>query len=251
MRVLCQDEPYTERDFAETQVIVKIMVEYASMCVKSHALLGRVANASTPAEQAELKRISSKSPVAATLLPVRSVGVQGDGRTYSYAVALSTERYPPDWKDMHYLAKLIPRVCHNVNRVCYAFGGLIKEQVTDITPTFLTQQVISTLRQADDLATQVLVSSGYASRIAQMPVVMIPIHFDRDAAVRAASCQRSLVLRPFITSDFMTGIAALPGSDAMPQDVVDRMRKELMSVPGISRVLYDLTPKPPATTEWE
>lgn len=47
------------------------------MCVKSHALLGRVAGASTPAEQAELKRISSKSPVAATLLPVRSVGVQG------------------------------------------------------------------------------------------------------------------------------------------------------------------------------
>ncbi|KAH9634277.1 hypothetical protein HF086_011537 [Spodoptera exigua] len=238
VRVLCQDEPYAERDFAETQVIVKIIVEYASMCVKSHALLGRVANASTPAEQAELKRISSKSPVAATLLPVRSVGVQGDGRTYSYAVALSTERYPPDWNDMHYLAKLIPRVCHNVNRVCYAFGGLIKEQVTDITPTFLTQQVISTLRQADDLATQVLISSGYASRIAQMPVVMIPIHFDRDAAVRAPSCQRSLVLRPFITSDFMTG-------------VVDRMRKELLSVPGISRVLYDLTPKPPATTEWE
>ncbi|XP_049703918.2 GMP synthase [glutamine-hydrolyzing] isoform X1 [Helicoverpa armigera] len=251
VRVLCQDEPYAERDFAETQVIVKIMVEYASMCVKSHALLGRVANASTPAEQAELKRISSKSPVAATLLPLRSVGVQGDGRTYSYAVALSTERYPPDWKDMHYLAKLIPRVCHNVNRVCYAFGGIIKEQVTDITPTFLTQQVISTLRQADDLATQILVSSGCASRIAQMPVVMIPIHFDRDAAVRAASCQRSLVLRPFLTQDFMTGVAALPGSDAMPQDVVDRMRKELLGVPGISRVLYDLTPKPPATTEWE
>lgn len=42
--------------------------------------------------------------------------LSGDGRTYSYAVALSTERYPPDWKDMHYLAKLIPRVCHNVNR---------------------------------------------------------------------------------------------------------------------------------------
>lgn len=33
--------------------------------------------------------------------------------------------------------------------------------------------------------------------------------------------------------------------------VVDRMRRELLTVPGISRVLYDLTPKPPATTEWE
>ncbi|XP_063829356.1 GMP synthase [glutamine-hydrolyzing] [Ostrinia nubilalis] len=251
VRVLCQDEPYAERDFAETQVIVKIMVEYASMCVKSHALLGRVVNASTPLEQQELKRISSKSQVAATLLPLRTVGVQGDCRTYSYAVALSTERYPPDWADMHYLAKLIPRVCHNVNRVCYAFGGIIKEQVTDITPTFLSQQVVSTIRQADDIATQVLISSGYAGRIAQMPVVLIPIHFDRDAAVRAASCQRSLVLRPFLSADFMTGVAALPGSAAMPQDVVDRMRKELQSVPGISRVLYDLTPKPPATTEWE
>ncbi|CAH2218656.1 jg13612 [Pararge aegeria aegeria] len=251
VRVLCQDEPYADRDFAETQVIVKIMVEFASMCVKSHALLGRVANTTTPNEQMELKRISSASPVAATLLPVRSVGVQGDCRTYSYAVALSTESYPPDWNDMHYLAKIIPRVCHNVNRVCYAFGGLIKEQVTDITPTFLSQQVISTIRQADDLATQVLVSSGCVSRVAQMPVVLLPVHFDRDAGLRAPSCQRSLVLRPFVTNDFMTGVAALPGSDAMPQDVLDRMRKELMSVPGISRVLYDLTGKPPATTEWE
>jgi GMP synthase (glutamine-hydrolysing) len=40
-------------------------------------------------------------------------------------------------------------------RVCYAFGGIIKEQVTDITPTFLSQHVISTIRQADDIATQV------------------------------------------------------------------------------------------------
>ncbi|KAL4702090.1 hypothetical protein ACJJTC_002402 [Scirpophaga incertulas] len=155
VRVLCQEEPYADRDFAETQVIVKIMVKYASMCVKSHALLGRVVNASTPQEQSELRRISSKSQVAATLLPLRTVGVQGDGRTYSYAVALSTDRYPPDWEDMQYLAKIIPRVCHNVNRVCYAFGGLIKEQVTEITPTFLSQHVISTIREADDVATQV------------------------------------------------------------------------------------------------
>lgn len=59
------------------QVIVKIIVEYASMCDKCHALLGRVTGASTPAEQAELRRISSQYPVAATLLPLRSVGVQG------------------------------------------------------------------------------------------------------------------------------------------------------------------------------
>lgn len=62
------------------------MVEYASMCVKSHALLGRVSNATTPQEQADLKRISSASPVAATLLPVRSVGVQGGFTVYCNVV---------------------------------------------------------------------------------------------------------------------------------------------------------------------
>lgn len=44
-----------------------------------------------------------------------------------------------------------------------------------------------------------------------MPVVLIPVHFDRDVAYRHPSCQRSVVIRPFITEDFMTGVPALPG----------------------------------------
>lgn len=34
IRVLCADEPYIERDFSETQVIVKIIVEYEQMLIK-------------------------------------------------------------------------------------------------------------------------------------------------------------------------------------------------------------------------
>lgn len=52
-----------------------------------------------------------------------------------------------------------------------------------------------------------------------MPVVLIPVHFDRDPAVRAPSCQRSIVLRPFCTADFMTGLPAVPGSDKLPMQV--------------------------------
>ena len=46
-----------------------------------------------------------------------------------------------------------------------------------------------------------------------MPVVLLPLHFDRDPLLRAAfpSCQRSVCIRTFITSDFMTGIPATPG----------------------------------------
>lgn len=83
-----------------------------------------------------------------------------------------------------------------------------------------------------------------------MPVVLIPLHFDRDIFVRESSCQRSVVLRPFITNDFMTGLAARPGQD-LPEEVVMEMADEVKKVSGISRVLYDLTSKPPGTTEWE
>lgn len=53
-----------------------------------------------------------------------------------------------------------------------------------------------------------------------MPVVMIPIHFDRNYQELAAlpSCQRSIVLRPFVTCDFMTGLPAMPG-EHIPEKV--------------------------------
>jgi len=59
-----------------------------------------------------------------------------------------------------------------------------------------------------------------------------------------------VVLRPFITNDFMTGTPAIPGKH-IPVEVVNKMCQEIEKVAGISRVLYDLTSKPPGTTEWE
>ncbi|KAK3911777.1 GMP synthase [glutamine-hydrolyzing] [Frankliniella fusca] len=249
IRVLCAEEPYMEQDFSETQVLVKIIVGYNQMVKKSHALLNRVESATSPDERAVLQRVSSKQRLAATLLPIRSVGVQGDCRSYSYVVGISSDQ-SPDWDDMIFLAKLIPRVCHNINRVCYVYGGIVKDAVSDITPTCLTSNVLSTLRQADHLATQVLTSSNCMAALSQMPVILIPVHFDRDSVNRTPSCQRSVVLRPFVTQDFMTGVPAVPGKH-LPVEVVERMVQEIQVVPGISRVLYDLTAKPPGTTEWE
>ncbi|XP_032663620.1 GMP synthase [glutamine-hydrolyzing] [Odontomachus brunneus] len=253
VRILCADEPYIEKDFSETQVIVKIMAEYEQMLQKKHALLNRVEGATSEGERQHLRRVSSHRHIAATLLPIRSVGVQGDRRSYSYVVGLSCEETVSEgveWEDMLFLAKLIPRVCHNVNRVCYIFGPQLHHPIQDITPTYLTSNVIATLRQADHLANQVFAANGCMDAISQMPVVLIPIHFDRDAACRTLSCQRSVVLRPFCTNDFMTGTPAIPGKD-LPIHVVKKVVTEISTVPGISRVLYDLTSKPPGTTEWE
>uniref|UniRef100_A0A183SK13 GMP_synt_C domain-containing protein n=1 Tax=Schistocephalus solidus TaxID=70667 RepID=A0A183SK13_SCHSO len=141
--------------------------------------------------------------------------------------------------------------CPNT-RVVYAFGPKIQHPVNDVTVTFLREPVIATLREVDARVNAVLQASGMMKKISQMPVILIPIHFDRDPAqmMSASSILRSVVLRPFITSDFMTGLAAKPGVD-LPLEVVQQMREEASKVPGISRVLYDMTSKPPATTEWE
>ena len=66
---------------------------------------------------------------------------------------------------------------------------------------------------------QALWRSGCYTKIAQMPVILIPVEFDVDTVdANYASRKHSVVLRPFITNDFMTGVAALP-TKHLPEDV--------------------------------
>lgn len=254
IRIICQEEAYMEKDFPETQVLCRLVVNYSDMVAKEHALLNRIESVLSDDEKKKLTEMTSAQKYSAILLPIRTVGVQGDCRTYSYAVgiSLSTKELPTikEWKSLQYFAKLIPKVCHNINRVTFVFGGPVLYPVSDITPTFLTPTVISTLRQVDHVANQVLHSSNEASKLSQMPIVLIPIHFDRSNIERTTSFQRSVVLRTFCTHDFMTGVPAIPGID-ISLEVIGKMVSEIESINGISRVLYDLTAKPPGTTEWE
>lgn len=79
---------------------------------------------------------------------------KGDKRSYSYVVGLSSND-TPDWNDMMFLAKLIPRILQNVNRVCYIFGDEVKHQVTDVTHTYLSRFVLSQVRHADHIVNEV------------------------------------------------------------------------------------------------
>ncbi|XP_017462236.1 PREDICTED: GMP synthase [glutamine-hydrolyzing] [Rhagoletis zephyria] len=250
IRILCAEEPFIEKDYSETQVIAKVITDFHSKLQKKHALINRVIGSTSELEQKELKRISSSTKIQATVLPVRSVGVQGDKRTYSYVVGLSSNA-EPNWNDLLFLAKLIPRILHNVNRVCFIFGDLVQYQITDITHTTLNNYVLNQLREADAIGNEIIIQAELHRKISQMPIVLIPVHFDRDPTNRTPSCCRSIVLRPFLTNDFMTGVPVIPGSINLPTQVLNNIVHDISKLDGISRVLYDLTSKPPGTTEWE
>ncbi|XP_038671244.1 GMP synthase [glutamine-hydrolyzing] [Scyliorhinus canicula] len=249
IRIICADEPYICKDFAETNNILKIVADFSASVKKPHTLLQRVRSCTSDEEQEKLMQITSLYSLTAFLMPIKTVGVQGDCRSYSYVCGL-TSKDPPHWDSLIFLARLIPRMCHNINRVVYIFGPQIREPITDVTPTFLTTGVLSTLRQADFEAHNILRESDCSGKISQMPIILTPLHFDRDPLQKQPSCQRSVVIRTFITNDFMTGIPATPGKH-IPEEVILKMVREIKKIPGISRVMYDLTSKPPGTTEWE
>ncbi|KAK4020748.1 hypothetical protein OUZ56_002698 [Daphnia magna] len=140
------------------------MVHYANIAAKEHDLLNRIEIGTSEEERLLLEVLSSHNQYVATLLPIRTVGVQTQ----------------PNWSDLATCAHLISRECHEVNRVYYLFGKAVRELVTDITPTYLTGNILATLREADYLVNKILRDSGCYKKLAQMPIALIPFHFDRD-----------------------------------------------------------------------
>ena len=103
------------------QVLCRLVVNYEDMVTKEHALLNRIESVTTGEGCAGIGK-SKKQKYNATLLPITTVGVQGDSRNYSYVVGISSVA-DHDWEDVLYFTKIFPRVCHNVNWICCIFGG--------------------------------------------------------------------------------------------------------------------------------
>src|SRR5690606_16535616 len=112
--------------------------------------------------------------IKVNLLPIRTVGVQGDGRSYGRLVALSGE---DNWSELVKLAQEIPRQVHEVNRVVYVFGDKLSGSQIDVTPTTLEPEVIEQLRQADFAVNEVLKKYKLMRKLSQVPVVLFPVNF--------------------------------------------------------------------------
>ena len=102
------------------------------------------------------------------------------------------------------------------------------------------------LRRADAIFIEELREHGLYDKVSQAFAVFLPV---RSVGVMgdARRYDPVIALRAVETIDFMTARWA-----HLPYEFLDRVALRIVNeVPGISRVVYDITGKPPATIEWE
>lgn len=110
----------------------------------------------------------------------------------------------------------------------------------------VTADRLAILREADAIFIEELRTAGLYREIWQALAVLTPIK-----SVGVMGDQRTyaspLVLRAVTGEDAMTAAWA-----DIPYAILDRISTRIVNeVPGINRVVYDITSKPPATIEWE
>ena len=102
------------------------------------------------------------------------------------------------------------------------------------------------LRRADDIFITELRRHGLYDQVSQAFAVFLPV---RSVGVMGDARQYDFVvaLRAVETVDFMTARWA-----HLPYEFLDRVSHRIINeIRGISRVVYDVSGKPPATIEWE
>jgi GMP synthase (glutamine-hydrolysing) len=169
-------------------------------------------------------------------LPIRSVGVQGDGRSYRSALALfNAQKFPGDtcWE----LATSVPNTDEQFNRVLICTSHTQPPEFV-FTPSYITKERADLLREADAIVDTEMRKANLYEVIWQFPVVLLP--FGTSAG------GQSVVLRPVESQEAMTANAS-----HLPPEVLEAITSRILEIDGIDLVFQDLTHKPPGTIEWE
>lgn len=166
------------------------------------------------------------------ILPVHSVGVQGDARSYRPVLAVESMPAHPEAT-----AELVNRIA-GINRVVALLASHMPIGEMRVAPSTLDATRLDRLRSADAIVRRRSLESEFEGTVWQFPVVLIPLG--------GGGRPDSVVLRPIESVDGMTA-QAVP----MPLRLMEALVAELLAVEGVAAIFFDLTNKPPATIEWE
>ncbi len=102
------------------------------------------------------------------------------------------------------------------------------------------------LREADAIYLEELRSADYYDKVGQAFAVLLPIK-SVGVVGDARRYADVIALRAVETTDYMTARWA-----HLPYELIERISNRIINeIPGVSRVVYDVSNKPPATIEWE
>ncbi|MFH1425875.1 MAG: glutamine-hydrolyzing GMP synthase [Candidatus Kerfeldbacteria bacterium] len=178
-----------------------------------------------------------KSGVEGQMLPLKSVGVQGDLRTYQHAVVVR-DALDIEWQILDELAIRMVNNVQGVNRLVAHVGGDVDFENIALKEGYLTRDRLEILREADNVVFDLVQEHGLYDKIWQFPVIMLPLTFTGKGEM--------IVLRPIESQEAMT-----VNFYQMEKKVLKEMADEIMKIDGVDAVFFDITNKPPATIEWE
>ena len=119
--------------------------------------------------------------------------------------------------------------------------GLAVRCLGEVTPDKL-----ATLRKADTIFIEELHKSGWYRKTAQAFAVLLPVQ-SVGVMGDGRTYEDTVALRCVQTDDFMTA-----DWSHLPYELLAKVATTIINrVPGVNRVVYDISSKPPATIEWE
>ena len=110
----------------------------------------------------------------------------------------------------------------------------------------VTEEKLRLVRESDAILREEMANAGLAQSVSQYFTVLSGI---RSVGVMGdeRSYDQAIAIRAVNTDDFMTADWA-----RIPHDTLALISRRIVNeIPGINRVLFDVTTKPPASIEWE
>jgi len=172
---------------------------------------------------------------SAVPLPVKSVGVQGDDRTYAHPAVLQGKL---NWKRLEKASTTLTNSFPEINRCVYSVSPE-KIETVELEEAYLTRERIAVLQEADAIVMDSIAEQGLLKDIWQFPTISLPLKVN-------SSQGETIVLRPVLSKEAMTA-RFYPIDEKILTDIAVKIAK----LEGVCAVLYDVTHKPPGTIEWE
>ncbi|MCP4572835.1 MAG: glutamine-hydrolyzing GMP synthase [bacterium] len=182
-----------------------------------------------------VREAASEHGLQAVPLPIKSVGVKADLRSYEHPVLFHGKA---DWETLQKVSGRVFKTVDGLNRALWNLADTMPRAFRPLAAG-MTRERLDLLRECDHLVMEGLRRHGIYQDVWQCPTVLVPVEID-------GAGRELCIVRPIFSERAMTATAA-----ELPRPLLLELKRDILALPGISGLAYDLTSKPPGTIEWE